>query len=877
MRLIICQSKKAKFIFLKKCAFFSIFYYIIWVAYSRKYVKFFHIEVVMRFTKQLIIIIIAAALVSVSISQATAKKKGGLEPIPYDNPRANQEYFYQQRAYPGEIAEIPWGERWRAIEKLKADGHFQYDIVDTWTCDGPFNLSGRTIAMWIDPDDPSFIYVGAADGGIWKSEDAGMDWEPLSDFLPSIAVGAIAVHPADRDIVYIGTGEGTFNGDAVKGVGVLKTTNGGESWEMTGLNWEVYDGIGCHVLWIKPDNPDILVLGASDGTYRTTDAGESWERVGYTSGTALVAHPTDHNLLYLANGNAWGNGANGIYRSTDAGASWERLDDGLPPRGEIGFTSMAICESDPDVIYAGIAQTISHGSGLQGFYRTTDGGDSWELRAVEPNFYGGQGWYDNITAVQPDNPDIVYAGGIDLHKSTDGGQSWTQISWWYLDLHDDDYVHADQHAFAFDPSDPLHIWAAGDGGIYTSYDGGENWEMRNTNFATLQYYAIGHAPQNDFIVYGGSQDQGTTKWSGTGNWDYVFGGDGGYCVIDYTDHNIVYAEWQFGNHVKTENGGYDWIDIMNGIEEQGAWVTPVAMDHQDHNILYTSTNKIYKTDNGGWFWEPVSNTLGGTVVTLSQSPVNPDLVWVGINSGRVWKGYPWDEQWELVNDGLPNRYCTRVVADLFDEDVAYATYSGYNNSTVFRTSDGGESWHDITGDLPLIPVNDLDVDPYDPNHLFVATDVTVMHTIDLGEHWEPYGSGLPHVFINDILIDSYGNLRAGTHGRGMWSTSILTSVPEERTADLPYDFRIDAPYPNPFNPGAKIGFALKHSGTVKIEVINIMGQKVRTLVDKSQNAGFHTVIWDGRDNSGSGVSSGIYLFRMEFDGKSKVVKGTMVK
>lgn len=821
--------------------------------------------------------LLSVTMLILLIHPAHAKEKKGLEPIPYDNPRANQEWFYGQRAYPGEIGDIPWNERWKAVEDLKARGYFQNNTLDTWVCNGPFNLSGRTIAIWIDDNDPDFILVGAADGGLWKTTDAGMDWQPLSDYIPSIAVGAIAVHPTNRDIIYVGTGEGTFNGDAVKGVGVLKTTDGGVTWEMTGLNWQIISRHGTHGLWVNPDNPDIVVAATTMGTYRSTDAGINWELRRAGTSVALAAHPTNHDILFMANGNAWGNSNNGIYRSTDAGDTWNRLEDGLPSSSLFGFTSLAISRNYPDYIYAGIAGTINSGAGLLGLYRTTDGGDTWELRADQPNFYGGQGWYDNITAVHPDDPDIVFAGGIDLFRSLDGGVNWTQISWWYLDIGHPDYVHADQHAFAFNPQDPDQIWAVGDGGCYTSYDLGDNWEMRNTNFASLQYYAIGHAPQNDFIVYGGSQDQGTTKWSGTGNWDYVFGGDGGYCVIDHTDHDIVYAEWQFGNHVKSANGGYNWYNIMNGIGEQGAWVTPVIMDPDDPYLLFTSTNRVYMTEQGGDWWEPVSDNLGAMIMSLSQSPVDRDLVWVGLDNGRVWKGNPYEQTWEPVYSGLPNRTVTHVVADLTDAAVAYATYSGYNNSVVFRTPDGGASWQDITGDLPLLPVNDLDIHPYNPSHLFVCNDITVMHSTDRGNHWEPYGSGLPHVFCNDMLIDSFGNIRVGTHGRGLWTNSIATSLPEDQLTQLPYEFGIDPPMPNPFNPGAQIGFAVKRNSAVKIEVYNVLGQKARTLLDGMQTAGFHTVVWDGRDDGGTPLASGVYLFRMEVGGKSEVVKGTMIK
>ena len=805
------------------------------------------------------------------------KAEKGLKPIPYDNPRAHQEWFYGQRAYPGEIKDIPWIERWKAVEKLKAEGYFQNTDVDDWVCNGPFNLGGRTIALWADDSDSDYLLAGAADGGVWKTTDGGGDWIPLSDNIPSMAVGAIAVNPIDKNIIYIGTGEGTFNADAVKGVGVLKSIDRGLNWEMTGLDWDITDGNGTHGLWIKSDEPQTIVAATTGGVYRSVDGGDTWTLTTAGDGTALVGVSNNPNIVFLAKGNAWGNGANGIYRSMDAGSTWEHLTNGLPPTSQIGFTSLAISKNNPDYIYAGFATIISSGAGLLGIYRSTDGGDTWELRADSPNFYGGQGWYDNVIAVDPNNPDIVYAGGIDLYRSFDGGQSWQQISWWYYSIGDPSYVHADQHAFAIDPNDNGHIWAAGDGGIFTSFDAGTNWEMRNTNFCTLQYYAIGNAPQNDYIVYGGSQDQGTTKWSGTGDWDYVYGGDGGYCVIDYKNYDVVYAEWQNGNHVKTNNGGGSWFDIMNGIEEDGAWVTPVIMDPLDNGILFTATDRVYKTDDGASYWEPVSPHLSASIVSLSQSPTDPDIVWVGLSNGLVWKGDPSSQEWEELSSGLPNRYCTRVVADPINPLVAYATYSGYGNSVVFRTSDGGLSWDDITGDLPLLPVNDLAIDPSNTSNLFIANDITIMHSTDLGSHWEPYGNGLPNVFIDDILIDSFGNLRAGTHGRGMWSTSVLSSVSESQLDNLPYDFRIDAPKPNPFNPGARIGFALKKNGQVKIDVINILGQKVRTLIDGRYTSGFHTVIWDGKDNSGEPLSTGVYLFRMEFGGKIRVTKGTMVK
>jgi photosystem II stability/assembly factor-like uncharacterized protein len=698
-------------------------------------------------------------------------------------------WFWGQRAYP--TGQIPVGLRWQEWEaKKQAEGDRGTLDDPAWQQIGPMNFAGRLLCIAIVPGSPNTMYVGAASGGIWKTTDGGANWTALGDNLPSLAVGAIAIPPSNPSIIYIGSGEGSFNIDAVYGAGVLKSTDAGVTWNTTGLNWTLSQYRAVNKIVIDPANPNIIYAatsrnGSYGGIYKSTNGGTSWGN--YLTGLDikdLIMHPDSNQVLYCVAGYPFGTADNGVYKSTNGGTAWTKLTNGLPASNTQGRQALAISTSSPTTVYVGISKTISSGAGLLGVYRTTNGGASWSLRASSPNFYGGQGWYNNVLAVHPTNSNTVYAAGIDLYKSTDGGTSWSQLTYWSYSPGNSQYVHADHHAFAFHPSDFNKVFAGTDGGLFRSTDAGTSWSALNNGLVTFQFYAMGNSLQRPSECYGGTQDNGTDKYTGSPTWTEVMGGDGGYCVVDYVYPDIVYAETQMGSHYRSTNSGASWSAIQSGISDYGAWVTPVVMDPANRQTLYTATSKVYRTTNSGTNWSAISADLYFYISTLAVAPSSPSTIYAGCEgNGKVFKTTDTGGSWSDISAGLPDRYVTRVAVHPTNANTVFVSVSGYGSGHVYKSTSGGSSWANSSTGLPDQPVNVIVIDGNNPNTLYAGTDLGVYRSTDAGASWSSFSTGLPNVVVDDLALHpTGGTLRAATHGRGMWEvatggSSILITSP----------------------------------------------------------------------------------------------------
>ncbi len=683
-------------------------------------------------------------------------------------------WFYTQRAYPE--ADIPAGARMQAWEeKQQAREHSPLD--ENWSAIGPNNLAGRILCLAWHPTVANTIYAGTASGGLWKTVDGGANWGPLTDDLPSLAIGAIALEPGNPNVIYIGTGEGSFNADAVYGAGVFKSTDAGATWNTTGLSWTQSQSRAINKIVINPSNPQILYAACNrvvGGIFKSTNGGTSWTQYHAGDVKDLIIHPDSLNVLYCVSADPWGNSLNGIFRSVDSGVTWTRLSSGLPAATSMGRAQLAMAPSNHQTLYVGISQTISAGAGLLGVYKTANAGASWTLQANTPNFYSGQGWYNLVIAVHPTNAAVVYSSGLDCYKSTDSGVTWTRKSVWSYPPGNPQYAHADHHELIFKPGDPNTILAGTDGGIYKSINGGDTWTSLNNGLACYQFYAMGNDALNSSVCYGGTQDNGTNKYTGSNTWNWVMSGDGGYCTVDYTNSNIVYAEIQRGTHYKSTNAGSSWSTIQSGITGYGEWVTPVAMDPTNPSVLYTSTTQVYKTTNGGVTWSAISPSLSAYYVsTLAVAPSNPQVIYAGIaGGGQVWKTTDGGGNWTSITTGLPNRYVTRVAVHPTDPNTVFVTLSGYASGHVWKSTNGGSSWSNASTGIPDIPCNAIVIDGSTPATMYVGTDLGVYRSTDGGAAWADYSIGLPNAVVDDLALHpSTGSLRAATHGRGMWETS----------------------------------------------------------------------------------------------------------
>ena len=707
------------------------------------------------------------------------------------------DWFFMQRAYPlGDITADQYLRSLRQAQHMRAAAGDKGQVV--WSQAGPTNVPGRITDLAVHPDHPNTIYAGAACGGVFKSTDDGNSWTPIFDEQGAPSIGALAIHPKDPNILYVGTGEANGSGDSYPGTGIYKSTDGGGTWIHLGLEQSYHIGrIAIHPL--HPETVYVAACGKLFGTnpergvYRSTDGGATWEqKLFITDSTAAIdvaVDPTDPQVVYAA---MWerlrdpgrrrvGGPTSGIHKSTDGGDTWHQLTGGLPAPGDtVGRIGLSVCASSPNVIYA---MYCDDPGDFMGLYKSTDFGQIW-VRTNDSallGILGGFGWYFGNVRVDPMDPDLVYALGVYLHRSTDGGDSWTLAS---------QYVHVDHHAMFISPPDPDRICLGCDGGVYNSYDGGTHWALCTSQPST-QFYAVTVDHLHPERLYGGTQDNGTlrTLSGAPDDWEMIHGGDGFYTNVDFTNSNVIYAEYQWGELRKSIDFGYSWIYMMNGIHEEDRrnWCTPVVMDPVDHNTLYYGSYRLYKTTNGGGIWIPISGDLTdgpgggsltyGTITTIAAAPSNTQVIYVGTDDANVWVTTNTGQTWSEISAGLPDRWVTRVAVDPYADSVAYVTLSGHRVSGVlphiYRTTNYGQTWESVSSDLPEAPINDVIVDPMNTNVLYVGSDVGVYMTTDLGAGWMPLGTGLPITTVHDLCLhEPTRKLVAGTHGRSMFSCQL---------------------------------------------------------------------------------------------------------
>jgi photosystem II stability/assembly factor-like uncharacterized protein len=676
---------------------------------------------------------------------------------------------------------FPVGARWNAfldLREARNNGSLKA-LAANWTSIGPTNIAGRMLDIAFDPNNANIIWAGSASGGLWKTTDGGSSWAPADDELPTLAIGCVVTHNTNSNIIYIGTGEGSFNVDAVYGVGVLKSTDGGATWSQTGLVWQLSQNQAVNEMVMDHTNPNVLVAATRDGIYRTVDAGVTWSQRLSVTGTRdtkeIVMDPSNSNILYAAVSHAFGGNANnGIYKSTDNGVTWARLTNGIPTGTTMGRTSLAISASSPSILYAGVASPTTYG--LLGVYKTTDGGSTWSLVATTPNFYGypggpSQGWYNNVIAVDPSNSNIVYSGGVNLYKSTDGGSIWTDIT---------NGIHVDQHAIAFNAG---ALYAGNDGGIYKSTNGGASWTSLNNGLLTFQFYKMGSDFTSSTDVMGGSQDNGTIRRNFSppnSTWFEARGGDGGEVTFDYSNPSIIYGEFQWGNHYKSIDDGASWFPINTGLpssgsNEFGPWVTPVEMDPVDPNVLYTLAGStrgsydLYKTTNGGTSWSLLFNAVESFSTDIKVAPSDNQTIYVS-GTSVIYRSTNGGTNWTNVTSGLPTLNISAIAVHPQQSQTLYVAIGGWiAGSHVFKSTNGGSTWQNVTNNLPNVPCNTIVIDPAIPQNVYVGTDLGVYLSTDGGTIWNDWNTGLPNVEVDELDIQRTSRLiRAATHGRGMY-------------------------------------------------------------------------------------------------------------
>jgi len=723
--------------------------------------------------------------------------------------------------------------------------------ITSWDWLGPGNVGGRTRALVIDPTDPDRMFAAGVAGGIWKTTDGGDSWNPADDLLLNLAVCSLAMDPNDPDTLYAGTGEGIYvNAVFVQGLGIFKSIDGGTSWTQlpgttSGAPAGAFDYVNKVV--ISPNNPNTVYAGTRSGVWRSVNAGTTWSLMlgnpqhlsapTYNSNGSLVGctdlvirSDTFPDMLFAAFGNAT---ADGLFRTFDGGATWQTY---TVPANQ-GRTTIALAPSNESTMYLLMADNGSGGAfgQLLNVFRSDDGGDSFTAQVdfgtlIGPHLLSNlilatgcipdtstysQGWYDNIIAVDPIDPNTVWVGGVDMFRSDDGGVSWGIPAYWIFYTFDPPppyQLHPDHHLIVFHPdydgAGNQTMFVTNDGGIFktenaraaTSQEdcpipGDEPlpeivWERLNNGYGVTQFYHGDSARDRDMFV-AGAQDNGTIRVEAADTpeaWELIQGGDGSYVAIDPRDSQVVFTSYQeFPNIWKSIDGGQTLVEAVDGITDtDGLFFAPYAMDESNPDVLWTGGRRPWRTQDSAGVWELAGPDFSGParISAIAIAPSDSNVVYLGFENGyvvRTTDGLSASPSWEVFVNGLIGGYVTSVAVDPFDPETAYITYSNYGISHVLRTVDGGQSWNSIDGigfaGVPDIPAHWITVRPCDPQQLYVATELGVFASDDAGATWNPVNTGLAHVVVESLDWQGPNRLVAFTHGRGAYRTTIAPSCP----------------------------------------------------------------------------------------------------
>ncbi len=640
-----------------------------------------------------------------------------------------------------------------------------------WVPIGPYDIAGRTTGLDRPAGEPDTLYAAVADGGVWRTRDAGQTWERLSDFEQTLSGGAILLDPTDPATIYFGTGEGNLAIDNYPGIGVLKSTDAGLTWSASNHFSSSVRRLAMHA-----SEPSRIWAAGDDGCYVSTDAGATFSVVsapGLPTGTGasdVLVRPDDPDRVYCA---LWGGDVGGIYRSTDRGLSWTLLENGLPVAGSVGRISLAVHAANPDVMLAGVDE--SGGT----IYKTVDAGDSWTVpNGGSLGYCGGQCWYDNVVGIDPVNPDLMYAGGVSAYRSLDGGANWAVMS---------SGVHVDHHHILTPTAGEVLL--ANDGGIYHSSNSGDSWVEWSLGMDTSQYYGICRHASNDYWAFGGTQDNGSHRRRQSDEWTQPLGGDGGMCMAGPDASDVIVGEFQNHNMQRSADDGASWFSANGGMGggEPRSWIGILEVDPGNRNNMWTGRSRIYRSlDARATDWESVSGPLyfGLSVGAIAIAPSDSATVYAGFTAGGLYKtndALDPSPSWTDIRDGaMPMTTVRRIAVHPDDRDTVYVVISGFGAQRIWKSDDGGATWQIRTGDLPDVPVNDMVVDGDNPGTLIVATDLAVFRSDDDGATWYGFSSGLPTAAAIEFTYNrDTGHLRVGTHGRSMWDwkPAVTTPVP----------------------------------------------------------------------------------------------------
>jgi photosystem II stability/assembly factor-like uncharacterized protein len=690
----------------------------------------------------------------------------------------------------------------------------------SWRNIGPALTSGRISDIAVNPDNPFEYYIATSSGGVWKTKNSGISYTPLFDGEGSYSIGCVTIDPNNPNVIWIGTGENNNQRSVAYGDGVYKSLDGGKSWENVGLKTSEHIG----KIIVHPKDSDTVYVaaigplwskGGERGVYRTKDGGKTWEAVltvdEHTGVNDIVMDPRNPDILYSSTLQrrrhvytyVGGGPGSGMYKSTDGGDSWTKINKGLP-KTELGRIGLAISPANPEIIYA----IVEAADGKGGFYASTDRGNTWEKRGDHKT---SGNYYQEIIA-DPIDEHTIYSMDTWMSVSHDGGKTFKKVG--------EDYKHVDNHSMWIDPMDNEHWLVGCDGGIYETFDAAKTWDFKE-NLPVTQFYKVAVDNAQPFYnVYGGTQDNFslggpsrviTNHGIANSDWFITNGGDGFESQVDPNNPDIVYAQSQYGYLVRYDKKSGERVGIQPREPKGGEayrfnWDAPLAVSKHAAGRLYFAANKLFRSDDYGNSWKEMSNdltrqldrnklkvydrivsidavakngstSLYGSIVALSESPIDENLLAVGTDDGLIHITEDSGGNWRKISaiDGAPVRsYVNAVYLSRHDANVVYAALNHHKYGDfkpyIFRSSDKGKTWKSIASNLPgRGSVYALEEDPITPGLIFCGTEFGVFFSTNSGLRWKELATGLPTIAVRDIAIQERENdLVLGTFGRGFY-------------------------------------------------------------------------------------------------------------
>ena len=826
---------------------------------------------------------------------------------------------------------------------------------------GPATMSGRVTDFAVFEEDPDIFYAASASGGLLKTVNGGGSWENVFDSQSTVSIGDVAINPTDPNIVWVGTGEANNRQSSSWGDGIYKSSDGGKTWRNMGLRESTHIGR----IVIDPQDTDVVYVAAvgrlwgankERGVFKTSDGGATWQHVlainEDTGAVDLIMDPANPKVLlaaaYQRRRTGWGfNGGgphSGIYKTVDGGRTWRKLAAGLPA-GDTGRIGLDMYRRDSNLVYA----IVENQAG--GVFRSEDKGETW----TKVNTLNPRPMYFSQIRIDPNEPQRIYVGGVNLHVSDDGGKTFRDNG--------ATQAHLDHHAFWINPRNSRHLVDGNDGGIWVSRDRARSWEHLN-NFPIGQFYNVDVDMQEPYHVYGGMQDN--ASWGGPSSvrdrqgianehWYQMLACDGMFTVVDPSDPDTVYTNCQNGRIVRYSRKTGERKSIMPQPETgqpplRWNWTAPILVSPHDKKTLYTGANQVFKSTDRGHTWRPISADLTnainrdelqimgvpgskiavarndgmasfGNIVSLTESPRKAGLLYAGTDDGNVHVSRDGGNAWVNLTSriaGVPKLiYVSRLTPSAFAEGTVYASFDGHRSDDfkpyVYVSTDFGDTWRSIAGNLPAGSVYVIKEDPKNPDLLYVGTEFGLFVSLDRGAHWTRW-KGMPTVAVYDLVVHPRDNdLVLATHGRSFMVMDDISPLQQIKGAVLSAPSHVFEIAPavqfNPNEngwflggrsfrapsraPGAFVNYHLRSEAKedVAIAISDASGTVVRRLTGP-KTAGLHRVVWDLRaeplgpattglagayvlTNLGPFVVPGEYKVQVTIDGRTETKTATV--